>query len=44
MTIWPEIISDDPEMMADWESLSVTEKATIEEAYNLENLQNKLPL
>lgn len=35
MTIWPEIISDDPEMMADWESLSATEKATIEETQQL---------
>ena len=35
MTVWPEIISDDPEMMADWESLSATEKATIEETQGL---------
>jgi hypothetical protein len=35
MTVWPEIISDDPEMMADWESLSDAEKATIEETQGL---------
>jgi hypothetical protein len=35
MTIWPDIISDDDALMADWEYLSDAERASVQEAQGL---------